>query len=98
MIDLQTLLDTIDELPAEALSTVEHHLEQRRQAIEQVRWDDDAETWIADLRAALAEFREGLSERKLNEITADMILGYISPKELALFDQLGEEDETEDAG
>jgi len=86
MTDLQTILEGIDELPLDALQQIEQHIAERR--ILETQDDTDAEVWIADLHGALAEFRDGLSEDQLRQITNDMNIGYISPKELRTLEDI----------
>lgn len=94
MIDLQTLLEAIDQLKPEELETVRMRVEQRSQALYQQRMDtEDPEAWIAGLQLAITAFRADLSPDRLTEILNDMNIGYISPKELAILEQLGEWEE-----
>ncbi len=86
MTDLQTILESIDKLPLDALQQIEQHIAERR--ILEAQDFTDAEVWIADLHAALAEFRDGLSEDQLHQITNDMNIGYISPKELRTLEDI----------
>ena len=94
MIDLETLLKTIDQLPPDELETIRARIEERSQTLYRERMStEDPEIWIAELHATVAAFREGLSADRLNEIIADMNIGYISPKELAILEQLGGREE-----
>lgn len=97
MMDLQAILEAIDQLPGEELKLVQTKIHERERSLYQERINhEDAETWITELHAAIADFRSGLSSERLSDIVNDMNIGYISPKELAILEQLGvwEEDET----
>jgi|GEM_PF-1271591 len=86
MIDLQTLLDTIEQLPSEALETVSQVVDRRKQAlVEEQAGRQDIEARIAALHAATAHFWEGFSDAEIDEITADMNREYIKPEDPTLF-------------
>lgn len=86
MNNLQIALTAIDGLTLEEVTQVEAELAARRARI--LPQKDDAEVWIADLHAVIAEFKDGLSDEELQAIAADMNIGYISPKELHLLDEI----------
>ncbi len=58
MQDLQRLYQTIDQLLPDELAQLEHYIEQRRQQVQQ---SQDNLQRLADLQAALAEFRAGMT-------------------------------------
>jgi hypothetical protein len=96
MSDLQTVLDAIDRLPPDELEQVREHIKERRQNDNRARrLNEDVEERIAGIREALAEFREGLTAEELNDLVNAIRLGYISPKELALYDWLDDLPENE---
>jgi hypothetical protein len=96
MIDLQTLLDTIEQLPVDALETVSQVVDRRKQAIAADEASSrDLKARIAALHAATANFWEGFSEAEIDEITADMNREYIKPEDPTLFawiDDLSEDE------
>jgi hypothetical protein len=89
MIDLQTLLDAIDQLEPEELEQIQARIEQQRQTLYQKRIDtEDPKMWIAGLHAALAEFREGITDEEWQEISTAMNAEYVEPEDPELFDWL----------
>ncbi len=87
--DLQNILDAIDRLSPETLQEIRTRIAGRERSLYQERLSrEDAEAWITELHAAIAEFRDGLLPEQLDEIVAAMNIGYVSPKELALLEKL----------
>ena len=90
---LQELLSALDNLSPDELEKVRQHIEERDKPAERER--DNPDLWIAKLDQAIAEFREGLSEEDLAEITTAMNSEYVNPKDLHLFDWLDDIPEDE---
>jgi hypothetical protein len=87
--DLQTILDAIAQLSTEDLKILRARLgDMERERYQRWMNEEDPEVWINDLHSAIAEFREGLTDDRLTEIVNDMNFGYVSPKELAILEQL----------
>lgn len=73
MTDLQDLFHTIEQLPPDELQQLYHFVGQRFDEINGIRRAvGTPEERIAALDAAVAEFRQGLSETELIELSAAM--------------------------
>jgi hypothetical protein len=89
MMDLQTIVIAIARLSSEDFDTLRVRMnEMERERYQSRMNEEDPEVWINDLHAAIAEFREGLTDDRITEIVNDMNFGYVSPKELAILEQL----------
>ena len=88
MTDLQTLLEAIDELPAKELKQVKKAVEKREDELlhqPNPSTQEEIEQRIAQMNAALANFREGLTEEEWKKIAHDMNEEYIEPDDPTLF-------------
>ena len=86
MIDLQTLLEAIDQLEPEELEQVKQRIELHRTQLELgIKRGETPEERVAILHAALAEFREGITDEEWQEISAAMNSEYIEPEDPELF-------------
>jgi hypothetical protein len=97
MVDLEMILKAIDELPADELERVKQRVEKRQNVAEKQYALEDVEIWIANLHAAIDAFRADLSDIQMRDIVNDMNIGYVSPKELNVLEQIAawvEEDQT----
>lgn len=91
MSDLQALFAAIEQLPPEEFQELRRFVEERDQ--EQVtarRAIETLEERLAALHAALAEFREGLSDEEMREIADAMNYEYIDPNVLRAYDWIDE--------
>jgi hypothetical protein len=85
MADVQTLLRTIDQLEPDELEQVHAHVEERRRSLQQ---QENASAKVVALRAALAEFRDGLTQAEWAEISQAMNAESVEPEDLEQFDWL----------
>lgn len=88
MTDLQTILQAIDELPAEALQQVRQQLERREGILSPTpkqRTPKEIEKLIAELDVVVAEFRAGLTPEEWDEAAKAMNEEYIEPEDSSLF-------------
>jgi hypothetical protein len=78
MSDLQTLYQAIDRLKPDELAQLRDYIERRRHM--------DTKARIAALKAALAEFREGISPAQWDEMAKAMNVENVEPEDPTLFD------------
>lgn len=74
--DVDKLIRALDDLTPDQRARVEAHL-----AAHQSTSQTDADAWAAALDAAIAEFREGLSEEDIDEIAAAMTAKHVRPED-----------------
>lgn len=94
MTDLQTLFLAVNDLNVDEIDQLEAYLEKRRTALKPR--DEDVETKLAELHAALAEFREGLTEEELERIRDAITINFHYPmKDLAMYNWMDDIPEEE---
>lgn len=96
VMDLQTLLQAVDQLPSDDLRQLKHHIEEREHQLQQDQLTDRyTELNISALKDAIAEFREGLSEQELSELLAAMSMKIVNPSDLDMYNWLDDLPEDE---
>ncbi|MEO8612524.1 MAG: hypothetical protein ABI690_31800 [Chloroflexota bacterium] len=80
MIDLQTLLETIDQLPPDELEQIQEHIERRRFQVEHgTPRGETPDARITILKQAFSEMRDGLADNELHDVIEAMNSEYIEP-------------------
>jgi flagellar biosynthesis chaperone FliJ len=90
MTDLEAILEAIDSLQGNDLDKLRQRINQRTHSSAPYIQSHDVEEWITNLHTVIDEFREGLSETELQDIVNSMNIGYISPKELNILQELAD--------
>lgn len=96
MSDLQALFAAIEQLPPEEFQELRRFVEELDQEQFTIRRAvETPEERIAALHTALAEFREGLSDEEMREITEAMNYEYVDPNALRAYDWVDDLPEAE---
>ena len=94
MIELEAVLESLNHLNPDELMQVRRRVQMLEQQA-RAPLDDDVETRIAALNAALDNFWEGFTEEEVDEIVWAMNVEFVDPEELKTFDWLLELPENE---
>lgn len=84
MMDLQTILEAIDQLPREEFQQVKQHVDELAQQVPQTPIHD-VEARIAALNQAMENFWEGYSDAEVEAVIDDMNSEFIEPEDPELF-------------
>jgi hypothetical protein len=82
MTNLQELFHTVEELSPEDFDALRQFIEARRGTGTRQEKPSEAEVdqWMTELKAAIAELREGLTEDELRDIIETMNYEYMKPE------------------